>query len=145
MKKIGFILGVLLTMLNLNAATWEQQTAWVLAYENDQNGNRINGNLESLIRAIRNGADVKIAYTSSNVEGYFKCNWVYIENSIVSCMNTDHISQQALKNFNPDAYHAYVLVNTNGDRAISRWLVGEHTSTGSSNDNLGLKWFVKVN
>jgi hypothetical protein len=147
MKKLGFILGlVLLVTLNLNATSWEQQTGWVLAYENDKDGNTVSGNVESLIAAVRNGADIKVG--SSDV--FFKCNYTYIRDNSVICMNTEHVSQNGLDDnnlgFYPNSNYVFYMVKTTGVKASSGWFVGGGSSNVTTNRSReAIKWFVRTN
>lgn len=44
--------------------------------------------------------------------------------------------------FQPDSYHYFVTVNTNGYVDTICWQVGEHTPRGQSQDRWAIKWFV---
>ena len=44
--------------------TSQAQNKWELVYHNDKNGKTIEGKIENLIQAIRNGEDVRIYWSS---------------------------------------------------------------------------------
>jgi len=127
---------------------------WILAYQHDADGARVAGNLAFLANAVRTGADVKVAYALHDPfegwEGVFECQWLFVkqDDSVVTCMNTSHISTGGLEGpgfgFLDDAYHYFTLANTEGKWDNSRWLVGEHTDRGHTQGRYGLKWFVKA-
>ncbi|MEN8221125.1 MAG: hypothetical protein ABFS56_33205 [Pseudomonadota bacterium] len=96
-------------------------------YEHDANGNPIIGDVHDLADLVINGADVKVATLSSgNAQSLFNCEWVYAANdgSFVTCKNTSHISVRAIEGgdfgFKDNAYHWFVMVNTEGKRDMSR-------------------------
>ncbi|WP_428240092.1 hypothetical protein [Gynuella sp.] len=133
------------------ASEWQQQTGWVLAYSHDSQGNVVSGDISTLSDAIANGADVKVNYDSSSA-GYatfFDCEWTFVKSDYVACTNTSHISvQSALGSnfgFQDNAYHWYIMVNTEGKRDMSRWRVGAHESVGHTQDRTAMNWWVRVN
>lgn len=59
---IRFLLLVFLSFIPLYC--FSQETNWVLIYENDAEGNTIQGSKKELITNIRNGKNIKIAWIS---------------------------------------------------------------------------------
>ena len=58
MKKTILVAGLLLmTIFTSNA-----QSTWELIYHNDKNGETVEGNISELIRAIRNGKEIRMAW-----------------------------------------------------------------------------------
>ncbi|AJQ96229.1 hypothetical protein [Gynuella sunshinyii] len=133
------------------AAEWQQQTGWVLAYSHDSQGNALTGSISTLSDAIANGADVKVSQNASTSEytSFFDCEWTFVKADYVACTNTSHISIQSVQGsnfgFQDNAYHWYIMVNTEGKRDMSRWLVGAHESAGHTQDRTALSWWVRVN
>ena len=122
-------------------------TGWKLLYEHDFLGKRVQGNLESLKEAIRQGADIKV-YFPGRTETSFICEWAYIKKEVVACMNTSNISFRDLVGedfkFQDNAYHWFLMVNTEGKRDMSRWSVGEHVERGHTQDTMGMRWFARL-
>jgi hypothetical protein len=61
------------------------------------------------------------------------------DNLVVLCMLTRDISGNSPYSgtgfgFINDAYHWYVMLNTKGQRDMSRWSVGAHIDRGHTND-----------
>ncbi len=140
------------TLVNLKQ---KPNPRWNLVYAHDEYGNPTGAfsieDKTKLVEAVRDGADVKVSFVFSHIdyEEFFSCDSVYVsfDGSRVVCMNTSHISvgpapDNGLK-FIDSAYHWFVLLDTTGKRDMSRWLVGEHTDKGHSQDLVGMKWFVK--
>ena len=63
------ILGTIVFLFFCN--TIFSQNNWKLIYENDAEGNGLNGNLENLIASIHNGEQIRIYFSMGSVEsGY---------------------------------------------------------------------------
>ncbi len=124
-----------------------ENSSWELIYENDANGNVIQGSVGALIHAVQQGKEVRILTDNKKGTEYSSnAEHVWIKDGIVYIQNTSNISvtwegdQLVMQD---DAYHFYYTINTNGDRHMSRWLVGTHTPKNSSSNKIGVKWFVK--
>jgi len=133
----------------LHAKTVDQGNGWVFMYQHDKNGTPVAGNIHKLAEAIRSAADVKVSFPTTAGQEFFNCEWTYAadDGSIVTCMNTSHISIRALRGekfgFQDNAYHWFVMVNTNGKRDMSRWSVGAHTDRQHTQDREAFRWFVR--
>ncbi|SHO57838.1 hypothetical protein [Vibrio quintilis] len=133
------------------AATWEQQTGWVKVYQNDAQGNKLSGDIDSLTAAISNGADVKVSYAgSNNLTMSLHCEWTAVKDGYAACMNTSHISIRSMDadnskfGFQDNAYHWYVMLNTEGKLDMSRWSVGANTNRGHTQNQIALSWWVRI-
>lgn len=124
--------------------------AWRMVYEHDANGSPVFGNLNDLTSAVEKGADVRVMTADSNVKVAFTAEFVWIINGVVYAQNNQNISvniqvpaggTQVM--FSDDSYHSFVMVNTNGYRDETRWLVGDHIAKGHTQDRVGVKWFVR--
>ncbi len=153
MKKTTKILAPVLFMaagMTFADSVWQQQTGWVMAYEHDASGSVVSGDIATLVDAVQHGADVKISMPSGKQEAFAPCTWTTVKEGYVSCMNTQHISIRSSEpgsqfGFQDNAYHWFVMLNTEGQRDMSRWSVGEHTDRGHSQDTTAIKWWVRVN
>jgi hypothetical protein len=155
MKKQSTLLTLLLIFVGFSAfaSTWDEQTGWVLAYKHDASGNKVSGSIDSLVTAITNGADVKVSYSGSNndLTTMFNCEWTAVKEDYAACMNTSHISISSIDSddsdfgFQDNAYHWYIMVNTEGKRDMSRWSVGAHTDRNHTQDTVALSWWVRLN
>ncbi|MFN6943320.1 MAG: hypothetical protein ACK4ND_00120 [Cytophagaceae bacterium] len=119
---------------------------WELVFEHDQQGKPISGSIEKLAEAVRNGKEVRVMAYNKELEYIANAEHLWIKNGIVYMQNSSHISvifqgDQLL--FQDNAYHWYFIMNTNGERIMSRWLIGEHTPKGNNSDKTAAKWFVK--
>ena len=133
-----FITGLALLLAMSSAHAWNK------VYANDASGNATFGSLTDLIYAVQQGQDVKVSLNGT----YFTCQYVFVvSNSSVACMNNTNISLQSVApgvsfGFQNDAYHAFFVVNTAGQRDVSRWSVGAHVDRGHSKDTIAIQWFV---
>ena len=122
------------------------QAGWQFAYEHDGQGHPVEGSLDVLVDAVSNGADVKVGVESSGVTSFFDCDFLYVKEALVTCMNTRHISVRGIEGggfgFQDNAYHWFSMVNTNGKRDMSRWNVGEHVDRGHNQDRTGMRWYI---
>jgi hypothetical protein len=122
--------------------------AWTLVYENDASGRHIAGNLSTLIKAVEAGAEVRVL-TSDGMHVIRTAQFVYVLDGKVYAQNNTNISidikppaggTQIM--FQPDSYHYFEMLNTEGYRDQIRWSVGEHTPRGHTQDRVACKWFV---
>jgi hypothetical protein len=133
-----FMTGLTLLLAMSNAYAWDK------VYANDATGNVTFGSLATLIDAVQQGKDVKVSMNGA----YFTCQYVFVvSSSSVACTNNTNISIQSVVpgasfGFQNDAYHAFFVVNTLGQRDVSRWSVGAHIDRGHSKDALPIQWFV---
>ncbi|MBN1186063.1 MAG: hypothetical protein JXB49_27525 [Bacteroidales bacterium] len=125
-----------------------ENSSWQLVYENNNEGEVINGSVADLIEAIKKGKELRVVtYNDEKQTGYATiAENIWIKNGIVYMQNTTQISVQYNGddlNFQDNAFHWYIIINTNGIRNMSRWYVGEHTPRGNDSDRVAAKWFVK--
>lgn len=135
------------------------QNNWKLIYENDAQGNLLNGNLEELIMSIQNGQKVRIYYTSKRankinnyVEHVFDAKALTIMNSSGEqfvMAQIDPIKGQTL-NYNDghvtlkENLEWSLIVSTSGknDTMMRNIVTGEIVS--HSVFQWGIKWFVET-
>ena len=122
---------------------------WMQVLSNDKSGNILKGCRQSLLQAIRAGADVRCVQ-GDEVQGYaYKAQNLAVspDGNHVAAQAVNHVSMQSAPNPNevmiqPNAYWWFTIVSTTGLRDMSRWTVGEHVDRGHTSDKVGQKWFV---
>ena len=121
-------------------------TGWTLAYANDENGVRTEGDIEALITAVKNGQEVRIVI--ADPEGYYstEAENLSVRHGIVYAQNTSHVSveyQGESLRFQDDSYYWMIIVSTHGERDMIRWSVGAHEPRGHTQDKVAVRWFVR--
>jgi hypothetical protein len=117
--------------------------AWTLAYAHDRDGAPTSGDLGVLINGVRNGKEVRVLINDSYATS---AQNLWAANGKVYMQNTTHVSTEFVGDvltFQDDAYHWFIIVDTDGNRSMSRWFVGEHTAVGANLDRVSIKWFVQ--
>ncbi|NEQ79416.1 MAG: hypothetical protein F6K26_03895 [Moorea sp. SIO2I5] len=120
-------------------------TKWSLAYAHDKTGQKIAGDINSLIEAIEAGHSVRVLMEGNDLQYVTDAENLWIKNGIVYAQNTSHVSvtfQGDVLKFKDDSYWWMVIVSTKGDRDMIRWNVGEHKSRGHTQDKVAIKWFI---
>lgn len=120
---------------------------WTLAYAHDKDGNPLEGDINVLINAVKNGQDVKIIMNDNQDEYYStEAENLWVKKGIVYAQNTSSVSvefQGKILRFQEDSYYWMVIVSTIGNRDMIRWSVGEHTPQGHDSDKVAMKWFIR--
>nr|VFK02184.1 MAG: hypothetical protein BECKH772B_GA0070898_102653 [Candidatus Kentron sp. H]VFK02344.1 MAG: hypothetical protein BECKH772A_GA0070896_102663 [Candidatus Kentron sp. H]VFK05408.1 MAG: hypothetical protein BECKH772C_GA0070978_102683 [Candidatus Kentron sp. H] len=146
---ITIVIFSFLGMSSVNAEQFQVGTEWTLVYSHDQYGNPVDGDISTLVEAAKGGADVKVGTPSGDTTSFFTCEFVWVKDGLVVCQNTSHISIGGLEGssfgFQDNAYHWFVMVNTEGKRDMSRWSVGAHTDRGHTQDTTGMEWYIREN
>ena len=60
---IGLSIFVSTGLFGQNKENQKVENGWALVYANDENGNRVSGDLEKLLSAVRNGEPIRIGWT----------------------------------------------------------------------------------
>jgi len=134
------------TTLPVSTAPATATTGWTLAYANDENGVRTEGDIEALITAVKNGQEVRIVI--ADPEGYYstEAENLSVRHGIVYAQNTSHVSveyQGESLRFQEDSYYWMIIVSTRGERDMIRWSVGAHEPRGHTQDKVAVRWFVR--
>lgn len=134
------------TTLPVSTAPATAATGWTLAYANDENGARSEGDIETLIAAVANGQEVRIVI--ANPDGYYstEAENLSVRHGIVYAQNTSHVSveyQGESLRFQDDSYYWMIIVSTRGERDMIRWSVGAHEPRGHTQDKVAVRWFVR--
>lgn len=98
--------------------------SWKLLYEHDSDGNRIEGNIADLIKAINAAYQIKVRIQQKQWSEVMDAQWLFVEDNLVHASNTTQISLGPGPNGNyqffDDPYHYFVLVNTKGNHHAKR-------------------------
>lgn len=134
------------TALPVPTSPATETTAWRLAYANDENGVRTEGDIEALLNAAKHGQEVRIVI--ADPEGYYstEAENLSIRHGIVYAQNTSHVSveyQGDSLRFQDYSYYWMIIVSTRGERDMIRWSVGAHEPRGHTQDKVAVRWFVR--
>jgi hypothetical protein len=128
--------------------------SWTMVYSNDPAGKRLAGDVDTLIRAIRNGASVKVVLESNDVHTplktrpyvySFEAHTMHVRNGVVFATNTLDVSCTFAGDelrFKDDSYYYMLIASTTGVLEQIRWNVGEHTMRGHDQGRWQMQWFV---
>jgi hypothetical protein len=165
MKQLLVILGVAFIVtvggIGFRAALAEAnssgQRSWTLVYANNAAGERIAGNIDKLIRAVRDGQSVKVVLERTEAfpgeppltDTYvysFEAHTLHVRNGVVFATNTQDVGTRFVGDdlrFQEDSYYYMIIADTQGVLEQIRWSVGEHTMRGHDQGNwFNMKWFV---
>lgn len=127
----SFVVSLLLSSAVVYAGV---QRNWELAYEHDENGQRINGSLNKLGTAIKSGADIKVIIThpdSSVVSFFVQGVTINADKSIVGAW------QMTYQEWGPgQLIHRITRLATDG---TIKWL---YDGAPPQEDIRPMKWFV---
>lgn len=129
---------------------------WGLVYSNDENGNRLEGNLENLITLIRNGESVRISWIiehptnkSIRIEHFADARFITIMSDSIVFAQIDPIVGQT-----PSIKDKFITLKENIEWSFSASSLGKHdsmnlnASTGVIIDHkplkFGIKWFART-
>lgn len=109
-----------------------QAQTWKQVYANGENGNPLMGDKQELIRAIEEGAELRVMLVYPNVpnQEYFTPSGnIWIKYGKVTIQNISQVSVNDNNYAFPQGpYYWMIMVNTQGELQTTRLLVGEHTS-----------------
>lgn len=147
-----FAMAFTLTSAPLHA---QSNNTWTLIYENDEEGNSVQGSKESLMQAIRDGQEVRISWLHQSptnpiikVEHFANAKFLTIMSDKTVLAQIDPIMGQA-----PDFDNQHITLKENlewamiasssglNDHMTSNLISGEIVSHGSN--RWGIKWYVK--
>ena len=120
--------------------------SWELIYAHDSQGNKVSGDKNLLIESVRNGQSVRIVMEDEGGTLYATdATGLHVKNNNVYAQNNSHVSlefQGDILKIQKDSYWWMIAVDTNGNRDMARWNVGEHKSRGHTSDRTAIRWFV---
>ena len=122
--------------------------SWILLYEHDSNGSQIDGNIEYLIEAVGKAYPIKVkVYQSKNRFDMMNAQWIFVEDNLVHATNIEQISitkdQDGRYVYNPDAYHYFVIVNSEGRHHASRVFI-DGRKGHTTDDKRRMAWYGLV-
>ncbi len=119
---------------------------WQLIYFNSSTGEALDGNLDSLISAVKSGKEIRIVMENDNTYFSAVAEYLWVKDNVVHAQNNNQVSSKFSDDkliFQDDSYYWMFIVNTKGERDMIRWSVGDHELRGRNNDRISIKWFVK--
>jgi len=119
---------------------------WKLIYYNSENGETIKGNIDILINAVKNGQQVRIVFEQESLIFATDAEYLWVLDNVVYAQNNGQVSVGQRGNklfFQDDSYYWMFLINSNGERDMIRWSVGEHDMVRRNKDKVSIKWFIK--
>jgi len=126
--------------------------AWTLVYSHDQNGVSTFGNLQTLMTAANNGADVKVVADGGTQTIQFQCGWVHVRSgdatqSVVCTANSglgvDITGGAPFGNITSPPHIGYYSMNTLGQYATTRINSGSANVSLRQTTSAALKWYVQ--
>jgi hypothetical protein len=139
-----------------NKENQKVENGWTLVYANDENGNRVSGDLGKLLTAVRNGEPIRIGWTiehltnkSLKVEHFADAKFITILSDSTVFAQIDPIVGQT-----PSIKDKTVTLKGNIEWSFSASSLGNNdsmnvnTKTGEIMDHkpfkCGIKWFRKT-
>ena len=120
--------------------------SWTLMYAHNDQGDRIAGDKDLLIDAIKGGKNVRIVlydgewWIAVDAQGiWVQGNNVYAQNTALVSVDFNNVPDVR---FLDETYRWMLLLDTQGNRDMIRWNVGEHVGRGHTQDRVEMKWFV---
>jgi hypothetical protein len=148
MKKIFFLIFAVL-FLSCSPLSeihkHEINSHWKLIYYNSDRGDSLKGNISDLINAVKNGKQVRIVMEKDSVIFAAAAEYLWVNNNMVYAQNNGQVSAHFAGEelvFQDNSYYWMFIVNTNGERNMIRWAVGEHEMKGQNTDRVFIKWYV---
>jgi hypothetical protein len=153
---IGLSIFVSPGLFGQNKENQKVENGWALVYANDENGNRVSGDLEKLLSAVRNGEPIRIGWTieppankSLKVEHFADAKFITILSDSTVFAQIDPIVGQT-----PSIKDKTVTLKGNIEWSFSASSLGNNdsmnvnTKTGEIMDHkpfkCGIKWFRKT-
>ena len=119
---------------------------WKLVYHNSAEGEKLSGNLNRLINVVKKGKEIRIVMNKESVISVAEAEYLWVKDDIVYAQNNGQVSVHFEGDdlvFQEDSYYWMFIVNTNGERNMIRWSVGEHEMRGENKDKVDIKWYIK--
>ena len=119
---------------------------WRLVYYNSDSGEPLKGSLTNLIEAVKSGEQIRIVMDQESLTFATEAQYLWVLEDVVYAQNNGEVSVSRSGNklsFQDDSYYWMFLVNSNGERDMIRWSVGEHDMRGQNKDKVSVKWFIK--
>ncbi len=127
-----------------------EKPGWKLLYEHDQNGGRIQGELEHLLRAIDEGLTIKVAVSQGRFRQMIACDVVTVSESgdLVVCQKTNLIGLNgfigAKFGLNAAIKRKLMVVDSQGGVHTQLWFVDADKVPQSETQRQRILWFAHV-
>lgn len=120
-------------------------TSWELLFEHDENGNRMEGNVERLTEAVMKGSPIRIrVHHPDKIIQVMDAPLLSVENRVVYASDINQISQTRDISGNyiyqEKAYHYYVIAGSNGHFHAKRIFL-DGTERNTTNSKRHMAWF----
>lgn len=125
----------------------KEKDKWTLAYGVSAEGKGIEGKLETLINAVRQGAEVRLAIDFARDREYLTtAQHLWIQKGVVFAQTPPQVNvefKHAIAQFPKKSLSWTMLANTQGDLEIARWRPGKHKFKGRTSHRVAIRWFVR--
>ena len=118
---------------------------WKLVYYNSDRGDSLKGYIGDLINAVKSGKQVRIVMEKDSIVFAAAAEYLWVNNNMVYAQNNGQVSAYFTGKelvFQENSYYWMFIVNTNGERNMIRWSVGNHEMKGQNTDRVFTKWYV---
>ena len=133
----------------MGRVVFNQATGWTKLYECNDNGNKVDGDLDTLLSHVNNGAEVRVminnhyGWNASNV--WISDGQLFVQNTQQMILKHPLSFGDGLNDFdilrcNPRQIY-YEVVNTLGQRHVAKYVQGG--SQGQSKTRCNIKFFAK--
>ena len=119
---------------------------WRLIYYNSDSGEPLKGSLTNLIEAVKSGEQIRIVMDQESLTFATEAQYLWVLEDVVYAQNNGEVSVSRSGNklsFQDDSYYWMFLVNSNGERDMIRWSVGDIDMRGQNEDKVSVKWFIR--
>ncbi|MBE9117847.1 nickel pincer cofactor biosynthesis protein LarB [Lusitaniella coriacea LEGE 07157] len=129
------------------AAIPESKDKWTLAYGVSAEGRGIEGKLETLMTAVRRGAEVRLAIDFPGSHEYItEAQHLWIKKGVAFAQASTQVNVEFNKTglmFPKKILSWTILASTQGDLEIARWRPGKHKFKGRTSHKVAIRWFVR--
>jgi hypothetical protein len=138
MKTIA--LGKILSILLLFLASASNLFGWHVVYKHSAIGRSVEGSIDALTDAIRDGKSIKVMVDATSTGG----NEIFLTPSSVQIDGNEVICQGSYFDIeNPTPFKVYTQIKTDGVFTRSSWNIGTNTMQETRNDRFPVTWFVQ--
>lgn len=123
-------------------------STWNFVYGHDADGQRVSGELNQLIEAVRTGKPVRFLIDFPGSHEYsLAAEHLWLKNGVVYAQNTSQLSVEfkgkRLK-LQKKGYQSAIAASTHGDLEITRFRLGKHKPKGRLVHKVAMRWFAAL-